>query len=142
MNSNLGKTILAGLLATTAMTMLMLAAPLMGMPPMNIGAMLRSKKGGMVALVGLAHFMIGTILAVAYGLWFADWLPGAPAARGALFALLPWLVAQLVMMPMMGMGLFSGSVMAALGSLMGHLVYGAVLGGVVGVAGSERVTAA
>jgi hypothetical protein len=142
MNSNLGKTILAGLLATTAMTMLMLAAPLMGMPPMNIGAMLGSMMGGMVALGWVAHFMIGTILAVAYGLWFADWLPGAPAARGALFALLPWLVAQLVMMPMMGMGLFSGSVMAALGSLMGHLVYGAVLGGVVGVAGSERVTAA
>lgn len=33
-------------------------------------------------------------------------------------------------MPMMGAGFFSGSLMAATGSLMGHLVYGAVVGAV------------
>jgi hypothetical protein len=31
-------------------------------------------------------------------------------------------------MPMMGMGLFSSDVLLAGGSMMGHLVYGAVLG--------------
>ncbi len=41
--------------------------------------------------------------------------------------------AQLVVMPMMGMGLFSGSMLAAGGSLMGHLVYGAVAGQVYGL---------
>ena len=29
--------------------------------------------------------------------------------------------------PMMGMGLFSGSMMTAMGSLIGHMVYGVVL---------------
>jgi hypothetical protein len=41
-------------------------------------------------------------------------------------------MAQLVVMPMMGMGVFSGSATLAMGSLIGHLVYGAVLGAVVG----------
>ena len=52
--------------------------------------------------------------------------------QGALFSVAPWLMAQLVVMPMMGMGLFSGSMQLALGSLVGHLMYGAVMGAVVG----------
>jgi len=40
---------------------------------------------------------------------------------------------------MMGAGLFSGSAMVAAGSLMGHLVYGAVLGAVYGHAASARL---
>lgn len=39
------KILVAGLVATAAMTMLMLVAPLMGMPPMNIGAMLGGTLG-------------------------------------------------------------------------------------------------
>jgi hypothetical protein len=37
-----------------------------------------------------------------------------------------------VVMPMMGMGLFSGSMVMAGGSLIGHLLYGAVVGAVYG----------
>ena len=53
-------------------------------------------------------------------------------ARGALYAIAPWLVAQLMVMPMMGMGVFSGSVSLAMGSLIGHLVYGALVGAIYG----------
>ena len=35
-------------------------------------------------------------------------------------------------MPMMGMPVFSGSMTMAMGSLVGHLVYGAVVGGIIG----------
>jgi uncharacterized membrane protein YagU involved in acid resistance len=132
MNLNLGKAIVAGITGTAAMTMLMLLAPKMGMPPMNVGAMLGSVMGGSLALGWAAHFMIGTLLAVSYATVFAGRLPGAPVFRGAIFSLLPWLMAQLVVMPMMGMGLFSGSVLAAAGSLMGHLIFGAVAGQVYG----------
>ena len=128
MKLNVGKALLAGLAGTAAMTMLMLMAPRMGMPPMNIGAMLGSVMGGNVALGWAAHFMIGTALAVGYAALFASRLPGPPAVRGAIFSLIPWLMAQLIVMPMMGLGLFSGSVLAAGGSLMGHLLYGALLG--------------
>jgi hypothetical protein len=42
-------------------------------------------------------------------------------------------VAQTVVMPMMGAGLFSsamGGVMAAMGSLIGHVIYGGLLGAI------------
>ena len=133
MKLNVVRAVLAGLAGTAVMTMLMQLATRMGMPPMNIGAMLGSVMGGNAALGWVAHFMIGTVLALIYAVLFAARVPGAPAVRGIVFSLFPWLMAQLVVMPMMGMGLFSGSVLAAGGSLMGHLVYGAVLGLVYGV---------
>lgn len=80
----------------------------------------------------MAHFMIGMILTVGYALIFASRLPGPYPARGMIYSLIPWLMAQAVMMPMMGAGFFSGSMMAAGGSLMGHLVFGAVAGLVYG----------
>ena len=133
MKLNVVRAVLVGLAGTAVMTMLMLLAHRMGMPPMNIGAMLGSVMGGNAALGWLAHFMIGTVLALVYAVLFAGRVPGAPAIRGAAFSLFPWLMAQTVVMPMMGMGVFSGSMLAAGGSLMGHLVYGAVLGLVYGV---------
>jgi uncharacterized membrane protein YagU involved in acid resistance len=129
-NINLKRAVFAGLAGTVAMTGLMLAAPMMGMPRMNIGEMLGSMMGGVTALGWAAHFMIGTALAVAYAAFFAERLSGPAVVRGMLFGLAPWLLAQLVVMPMMGAGLFSGSMVAAAGSLMGHLVYGAVVGAV------------
>jgi uncharacterized membrane protein YagU involved in acid resistance len=100
----------------------------MGMPAMNIGAMLGSVMGGSTALGWVAHFMIGVVLAVLYATFFAPRLPGPGAVRGIVFSLAPWLAAQVVVMPMMGAGFFSGSALVAAGSLMGHAVYGAVVG--------------
>lgn len=133
MKLNAGRAFLAGTAGTAVMTVLMLLAPSIGMPPMNIGAMLGSLMGGNTALGWVAHFMIGTVLALGYALLFAGRIAGPPSIRGAIFGLLPWLLAQLVVMPMMGMGPFSGSALAAGGSLMGHLAYGAVTGQIYGV---------
>jgi hypothetical protein len=114
--------IVGGLVATAVMTVLMLMAPAMGLPPMNIGAMLGSVMGGSLLLGWMAHFMIGTVLAIIYGTLFVTRLPGPGFVRGALYGFVPWIVAQLVVMPMMGAGLFGGSFGAGFGSLMGHLV--------------------
>jgi uncharacterized membrane protein YagU involved in acid resistance len=127
------RAVTSGLAGTAAMTAVLLMAPAMGMPPMDIGKMLASRMGGIVALGWSAHFVIGVILAVIYAAAFARILPGPAMARGALYGLLPWLAAQLVVMPMMGMGLFSGSMAMAGGSLMGHLVYGAGVGLIYGL---------
>lgn len=129
---NLQRAIVGGLAGTAVMTGLILAAPKMGLPPMNIGAMLGSVMGGSLVLGWMGHFIIGTMLALGYAALFARRLPGPGFVRGAVYSLLPWLLAQLVVMPMMGAGLFSGSFLAAAGSLMGHLVYGAVLGAIYG----------
>lgn len=129
-NFNAKRAVVGGITGTAAMTGLMLMAPKMGLPPMNVGEMLGSVMGGSAVLGWMGHFVIGTVLAFGYGLLLASRLPGPGAVRGAIFAVAPWLMAQIVVMPMMGAGLFSGSVLAAGGSLMGHLVYGAVLGSV------------
>ena len=62
----------------------------------------------------------------------APYLAGPPALRGALYGLAPFLVAQIVVIPMMGMPVFSGSVAMAMGSLIGHLIYGGIVGAIYG----------
>jgi uncharacterized membrane protein YagU involved in acid resistance len=126
------RAVVGGLVATAVMTVLMLMAPAMGLPPMNIGAMLGSVMGGGHVLGWMAHFVIGTVLAIIYAAIFATRLSGTALLRGALYGLVPWLTAQIVVIPMMGAGLFGGSFGAGFGSLMGHLVYGAVLGRIYG----------
>ncbi|MEX2470883.1 MAG: DUF6789 family protein [Gemmatimonadota bacterium] len=132
MGIDTGRAITAGILGTAVMTVMGIwVAPLMGIPPMNPAVMLAGAMGGMLALGWIAHFAIGTILALIYAV-VAPSLPGPPALRGALYGIAPFLVAQAVMMPMMGMPFFSGSVAMVMGSLIGHLIYGAVVGGVYG----------
>lgn len=118
---------LAGVTASIAMSAVAMMAPFMGMPPMNPANMLGAMMGNNILLGWAAHLMIGVTLAYGYGT-IRNLLPGSLPLSGALYALAPWLVAQLMVMPMMGKGVFSGSLVLAMGSLMGHLVYGAVLG--------------
>lgn len=129
----LGRAILAGAVGTAVMTMLMLLAPMMGMPKMPIGDML----GGFLKIgssLGWAmHGLIGLVLAGIYAFASARKLPGAPAARGTVYGFLVFLMAQLAVMPMMGAGIFSGgNIPMIMGSLLGHLVYGAIVGAVYG----------
>jgi uncharacterized membrane protein YagU involved in acid resistance len=127
-----GKAVLGGLIGTVVMTVVGLwIAPMMGMPPMNPAEMLAGAMGGMMALGWAAHFMIGTVLALIYAA-VAPSLPGAPVFRGALYGIAPFLLAQIAVMPMMGMPVFSGSATMAMGSLVGHLIYGGVVGGIYG----------
>jgi uncharacterized membrane protein YagU involved in acid resistance len=133
------KAVVAGVAGTLVMTAVGLyLAPMMGIPRMNPAEMLAGPMGGSIVLGWLGHLMIGVILAVSYAVLFAGRLPGPPAFRGAVFSLAPWLMAQLVVIPMMGMPLFSGSASMAIGSLIGHLVYGVVIGAMIGKPGEGR----
>jgi uncharacterized membrane protein YagU involved in acid resistance len=136
MQKNLGKAVVAGLIGTLVMTMIMLMAPTMGMPPMPIGKMLANFMGLPEALGWIAHFMIGTVLAVGYAFIFSAKLSGNGLVRGALYGLLPWFVSQVMVNPIMGTGLFASNtpapVLIVFGSLMGHLIYGAAVGGIYG----------
>jgi uncharacterized membrane protein YagU involved in acid resistance len=144
MQRNWMRAVTAGLVGTAVMTAVGLwVAPMMGIPRMNPAEMLASAMGGSATLGWIGHFMIGVVLAVGYAL-VAPRLPGTPALRGALYGIAPWLVAQIVVMPMMGMPVFSGSTVMAMSSLIGHLVYGATVGAVYGDpsrAGARHVAA-
>lgn len=133
---NTGRSVLAGLAGTTVMTGLMLAGPKMGMPEMDLGAMLGNFLRIGAGAGWVTHFVIGTVLAVIYAAFFASRLPGATPVRGALYGLIVFFVAQLVAMPVMGGAVFSGGNLAMIvGSLLGHLIYGAVVGAIYGVPG-------
>jgi uncharacterized membrane protein YagU involved in acid resistance len=130
------KSIIAGLLGAAAMSLIGALAPLMGMPEMNVPKMLAMTMGTPLIVGWAAHLMIGTVLALSYAVIFYKRIPGNGAVKGLIFSLIPWLMAQVLVMPMMTMingmpftsGLFSGSAVAALGSLIGHLFYGLTLG--------------
>lgn len=103
-SANLGSAILAGLVGTLAMTALMYAAPLMGLPPMDLLQVL----GGLFHLGispyvvgGLMHLSIGVTLALFYAVIFERILPGPRWGRGAMFSLLPWFFAITLMGPAM-----------------------------------------
>lgn len=104
---------------------------MMGIPRMNPAAMLAGAMGGSAALGWVGYLMIGVVLALINAI-ASPHLPGSPAARGALYGLFPWIVATIAVMPMMGMGVFGGSAVPAIGGLIGHPVYGATLGSVYG----------
>lgn len=128
-----GRAIAAGAVGTAAMTMLMLGAPLMGMPKMSIGEMLGSFLHIGAAPGWAMHVVIGLVLALIYAGWFATRRPGGPVLKGAIYGSGVFLVAQLIVTPMMGGGVFSrGNMPIIVGSLMGHFVYGALVGAVYG----------
>ena len=130
MNIDFGRAVIGGLIGTAAMTMVgLFVAPTMGLPPMNPADMLAAAMGGNLILGWGGHLMIGVVLALGYAL-VGSMLPGPGIARGAIYSIAPFLMAQLLVMPMMSMPLFSGSATMAMGSLVGHIVYGVVLGGI------------
>ena len=103
---NLSSAIMAGLVATGAMTLLMYMAPVMGLPKMDIIFALGSLFPWQISpyIPGtILHFGIGSALALLYALLFARLLPGPRWTRGAFYSLLPWLLAIFAMGPMMAL---------------------------------------
>jgi hypothetical protein len=91
------------------------------------------------AAIGL--FLAGGLLwAVLYAAWFEPILPGPAWQRGMLYALLPGLLSQAVVMPLVGGGVagfaLGAGPLPAVGALLLHLVYGALLGVVYGPLGN------
>jgi uncharacterized membrane protein YagU involved in acid resistance len=137
MKPNIGRAILGGFVGTLAITFMMyvVSPALMGMP-MDIAAMLGTFLGISWTMGMAVRFVNGAIvfpLILALILW--NVLPGGPTAKGTVWGLVLWFLAQSVVMPMMGGGFFSanaGGTMAVAGSLIGHLVYGSLLGAITG----------
>lgn len=137
MHLNLGRAAAGGLVGTVAITAMMyLVAPMMMGMRMDIAAMLGSMLGGHWWAGMTVHFILGSVVfpTVYVGVLYQH-LRGSPVVRGTVWGIILWLLAQLIVMPMMGGGLFSsqmGGAMAAAGSLVGHVIYGSLLGGIAG----------
>ncbi len=144
MKQKIQKTILGGSAATAVMTLVTFMAPLMGMPEMNPAAMLSGMMGAPLFVGWAAHFMIGIIFAAGYAYLFAptvrisNWV-----LRGGLFGFAVFVFAQIMMAAMgalmEGMPAPEGSmVLLMLGSIMGHVIYGIVVGFIVSTPNSAN----
>lgn len=71
-------------------------------------------------------------------------MPGAPWLKGTTWGLILWFLSQAMVTPMMGGGFFSanaGGMMAVIASLIGHVIYGAILGRIAGVGATVSASA-
>ncbi len=136
--------IVAGIAGTLVMSMIMIMAPRMGMPRMDIVGLLGTmfSKKGSTALGWVMHLMNGAIFAILYGLLWAAGAGSATWIWGLAFGAVHWLVVGMIMgmVPMMHAGVKAGTVtapglymtdsggtMSFVGGLAGHLVYGLVV---------------
>src|SRR5712692_11697701 len=99
---------LGGFVGTLAMTALMyIAAPIMGVK-MDIAQMLGSMLGNNWWAGMMMHLVNGTIIfPMIYAYLIYQWLPGGSTLKGTTWGIVLWVLAQAVVMPMMGGGLFS-----------------------------------
>jgi uncharacterized membrane protein YagU involved in acid resistance len=78
------------------------------------------------------------LLALLYAALFHRRLPGSPIGRGLIYGFLVFVLAQVLFMPLVGGGLFSrGDGQLLTGSLLGHLVYGGLVGWIYGAPDSS-----
>jgi hypothetical protein len=140
---NVFDAIIAGLVGTVAISMVMAMAPKMGMPKMDIVDMLSTMFGKPNRTLGwMMHFMMGIIFALIYSFIWAIGVGSATWLFGLIFGAIHWLIVGMVMgmIPMMHVGIKNGEVgapglwmtnngglMAFVGGLMGHMVFGLVV---------------
>lgn len=132
------KSIVAGFGATIVLSLLMILKATMGMlSAMNAIALLSHMGHKLVGLPlspatgWVLHFLIGSLLWGILYAWSYRMLPGRSAVPKALtFSVVAWLLMMVIVMPMAGQGLFAAhiGIMAAVATLVLHLVWGLALG--------------
>jgi hypothetical protein len=101
--------------------------------PMDVAALMAPMLGGSHTVGVIAHFVVGTVIfPIAYLVLGIRRLPGPAWLRGALFMLPMYLVAMVVMMPILGQGFFFGRPPKAMVALMGHVALGLAMGAIIG----------
>ena len=134
MMHNVKEGVRAGLVATAVLSMLLVMKSTMGlMPSLDIISMLSGLMGCGPVRGGIADFMIGAFILGGIFALLEPTLPGSKLwLKGVLFGVGAWLAMMLAVMPMAGAGFFGMNLgMAApVMTLVLHVIYGAVLGGV------------
>ena len=136
MKPNVWKAGAGGFLGTVIFTLMMrFVTPMMGVR-MDIVAKLGEMTHTGMAGGLLTHFLNGTVIfPLIYVYLLYRFLPGSAWQKGLLWGVILWLGLEIVMMPMLGGGMFStemGGMKAVMAALIGHLVYGIIFGAVAG----------
>ncbi len=140
---NILNAVIAGIVGTVVFTAILMMAPRMGMPKMDIVGMLSTMFGRENHLLGwMMHLMMGAVFALIYAFLWSRGILAPTWLGGLVFGTAHWLVAGMVMgmIPLMHVGIRSGAVkapglwmtnnggaMAFLGGLVGHMIFGMVV---------------
>ena len=134
MSDKIKQSLIGGIVGTVAMTLITWMAPLMGFPKMSPPDMLAGMLGLPVFAGWIMHFMIGVIFALAYFFLLQKHLQKISNryAKGAVFGIIVFVFAQLMMLVMgavfASMPSPAGSMaLMMLGSVIGHIAYGVVV---------------
>ncbi len=122
------KALLFGIAGTAVLTAFGYLAGFMNLPHPDYHGMLASwfHMGTLGTWALYVGFGVG--LAFVYKAFLSAHLPAHSWKQGLFFGLLLWATVQFVVMPLLGMGFFSGSMLAAVGMLFGDALYGAIVG--------------
>ncbi len=131
MTTKIKQSLIGGIVGTAVMTMVMLIAPMMGMPKMNPPELLSMMMGFPIVVGWLMHFLIGIIFAMAYAFFFMNIVKkiSSNIIKGAIFGFAVFVFAQIAM-AIMGAMLgdtppMEGSMMLMIiGSIIGHVIFG------------------
>lgn len=140
---NILAVVISGIVGTIAISMVMALAPNMGLPKMDIVGMLSTMFGKPNRTLGwIMHMMMGVVFALVYAFLWSLGIGSASWLFGLMFGIGHWLVigVMFALIPMMHAGIKSGEVekpglwmtnqggvMAFVGGLMGHMVFGVVV---------------
>jgi ABC-type amino acid transport system permease subunit len=140
--------ILGGLVATVAMTLLGYIAVIAGLDVGLLASWVRLGRTPELAwAVMMAVHLVSGVLVFPLVYVFAVYpaLPGPAWSRGVAWGVILWLGAQVIVLPLLGAGLFSTRLphpwSAALWSLAAHVVYGALLGTIASPSVANRIKA-
>ena len=140
---NVLSAVIAGIAGTIAISMVMGLAPMMGMPKMDIVDMLSTMFGKPNKVLGwMMHLMMGVVFALIYAFLWSRGLGSSNWLFGLIFGAVHWLIVGVIMamIPIMHVGIKNGDVeapgmwmtnqggiLAFVGGLMGHMVFGLVV---------------
>ena len=141
---DLKQAILAGFVATAILAILMYAAPFVGVPGIDLASALGRPISGHPATpltgswwLGLAiFFLFGSVMSPYVFVYAFAGLLGSSWVRGIEWGVVVWVFGGVAVMTTMGLGFdeahFAHPFGSVASSLAGHIIYGAVLGGVAG----------
>ena len=119
---------MAGLAGTVVMTVFSYFSNYLHLPSTDYHGMIASHFSMGSAFAWVIYFGLGVMLAYFYGTFFRKRLPAHSWMRGIVYAVLIWGVTEIILMPILGMGFFSGSITAAFAAFIGMALYGGTVG--------------
>ncbi|MNS26895.1 hypothetical protein D3C72_588310 [compost metagenome] len=134
MNTKIIQSLISGAIGAAVMSIVMWAAPMIGIPKMSPPDMLSMMLGVPIIIGWFMHFMIGIIFALTYAFFFINLVKKINHSifRGIIFGIAVFIFAQIMLTILEaiieGTPPMEGSMLLIMmGSIIGHIIFGIVV---------------